>query len=54
MVFVLVCIVPIDLLCPDAVHQLLNKTFYLNVFSFTVVWLTMIWKTIAYIHPQYN
>lgn len=53
-VFVLVCIVPIDLLCPDAVHQLLNKTFYLNVFSFTVVWLTMIWKTIAYIHPQYN
>ena len=45
-VFALLCVVPIDVLCPDAVHQLLNKTLCLNVYSFTIVWLAMIWKTL--------
>ena len=45
-VFVLFSIIPTDVLCPARVHHLLNNTLYLNVYSFTIVWLTMIWKTI--------
>ena len=46
-VFALICVVPVDVLCPDEVHQFLNRTLHLNVYSFTIVWITMIGKTLS-------
>lgn len=45
-VFVLFSIIPTDVLCPAPVHRFLNYTLFLNVWSYTVVWLTMIYKTV--------
>ena len=45
-VFVLFSIIPTDVLCPAKVHYLINNTLYFNVYSYTIVWITMIWKTV--------
>ena len=45
-VFVLFSIIPTDVLCPARIHQLINNTLYFNVYSYTIVWITMIWKTV--------
>ena len=47
-VFVLFSILPTDVLCPARVHQYINNTLFLNVWSFTLVWITMIYRTINY------
>ena len=45
-VFVLFSIIPTDVLCPSSVHRLINNTLFFNVYSYTIVWITMIWRTI--------
>lgn len=45
-VFVLFSIIPTDVLCPARIHRLINDTLFFNVYSYTIVWLTMIWRTI--------
>lgn len=45
-VLVMSSVVPTDLLCPSDVHRLLNNRLFFNVWCYTIVWITMIYKTI--------
>lgn len=42
-VFGLMCIVPIDILCPVPVMKFITQTLWLHVWVFTLVWLRMVW-----------
>lgn len=41
------CILPTDVLCPAWLHQYIHETFWLDVYTFFLCWLRMIWLAIG-------
>ncbi len=37
------CILPTDVLCPAWLHEYIHETFWLDVYTYTLCWLRMIW-----------
>ncbi len=43
LLFVNFCILPTDVLCPPKVHQFIHETFWLDVYTYTICWLRILW-----------
>ena len=41
------CILPTDVLCPAWLHEYIHQTFWLDVYTYFVCWLRMIWWAIG-------
>lgn len=45
------CILPTDVLCPAWLHEYIHETFWLDVYTYFLCWLRMIWWAVG---PSYN
>ena len=41
------CILPTDVLCPAWLHEYIHKTFWLDVYTYFLCWLRMIWWAVG-------
>lgn len=51
--FVLLGLVPIDVICPTPVMRFLTRTLWLHVYLFTFTWLRMVWLTFLRPVPEF-
>lgn len=52
--FLLICVIPIDILCPRPVLNLLMDTLALNILSMLVTWIRMCQYTVSEAYRQIN
>jgi FtsH-binding integral membrane protein len=43
--FVLWCVMPIDLFCPSKLCNYVHSTLWIGVLAYTVAWVRLIWST---------
>ena len=48
--FVLLCIVPIDVIVPVPIRNIITRVLWINIWVFFITWIRMIWQTFLY--PQ--
>jgi formylglycine-generating enzyme required for sulfatase activity len=41
------CILPTDVLCPAWLHEFVHKTFWLDVYTFFICWLRILWQAVG-------
>lgn len=53
MLFVNFCILPTDVLCPAWLHEYIHRTFYLDVYTFLLAWLRLIYLAVKPLRMRY-
>ena len=41
-------LMPCDVFCPTPVHKLINDHFFVDIYIYFFIWLTIIYRTITY------
>lgn len=46
LLFINFCVLPTDVLCPAWLHEYIHQTFWLDVYTFLIAWLIIIWNAV--------
>lgn len=44
------CILPTDVLCPAWLHDYIHQTFWVDVYTYFICWLLMLWRAVGPVH----